>query len=171
MRRRSASTGTRRYRRGASHSPGAEAALIPSTESNPPMPRPLLVLSLCIATSLTVGAAACSRGAEEGAPRASSTADAGLGRGSAPLDTTVIPPELRHLAPLASAWGVGDDVDRSKKVDGSTPEERTALRAAVLPHDARITAWLDSFPQGSVMPDEAAAFMYMLLAIEEMPQP
>ena len=134
------------------------------------MPRSLLLLSLCIATPLIVGAAACSRGAEEGAPRAS-TADAAPGRGGAPLDTTVIPAELRHLAPLASVWGIGDDVDRGTKVDGSTPAERTALREAVLPHDARITAWLDSFGQGNVMPDEAAAFMYMRLAIEEMPPP
>lgn len=32
----------------------------------------------------------------------------------------------------------------------------------------RITAWLDSF-RGNPMSDEAAAFMYLQLAIEEMP--
>jgi hypothetical protein len=32
---------------------------------------------------------------------------------------------------------------------------------------ARITAWLDSFGQGA-MPEEATAFMYTQLAIEEM---
>ena len=135
------------------------------------MPRPLLLASLALAVSLTVGAAACSRGTEDGTPRSSTTGDAASGRGGAPLDTTRIPADLRHLAPLASVWGIGDDVDRGTKVEASTPAERAALRAAVLPHDTSITAWLDSFGQGNVMPDEAAAFMYLRLAIEEMPDP
>jgi len=129
-----------------------------------------LVLSLCVAAPLAFGSTACSRGAEDGARRTSATADVTRGRDGARLDTTRIPAELRHLAPLASVWGIGDDVDRGTKVDGSTPAERAALRAAVLPHDKSITAWLDSFGQGNLMPDEAAAFMYMQLAIEEMPE-
>jgi hypothetical protein len=128
-------------------------------------------MSLTLAVSLTVGAAACSRGNDDGAPRGSTTAGAASARGGAPLDTTRIPAELRHLAPLAGVWGIGDDVDRGAKVEASTPAERSALRTAVLPHDTSITAWLDSFGQGNVMPDEAAAFMYMRLAIEEMPDP
>jgi hypothetical protein len=42
------------------------------------------------------------------------------------------------------------------------------LRRAFAPRDRQITEWLDSFGHG-VMPDEAAAFMYTQLAIEEMP--
>jgi hypothetical protein len=41
------------------------------------------------------------------------------------------------------------------------------MRNAITPLYARITAWLDSFG-GGTMSDEAAAFMYMQLALEEM---
>jgi Tfp pilus assembly protein PilP len=88
---------------------------------------------------------------------------------AARLDTTRIPVELRPLTALAAEWGIGDDDERAQKVEQSSAEQRQALRSAVLPHDQRITEWLDSFGQGSAMTDEAAAFMYMRLAIEEMP--
>lgn len=84
------------------------------------------------------------------------------------LDSSDVPAHLQHLIPLAERWGFGDDVDRTTKVDGATPAEREELRAALAPHQAQITAWLDSFGQG-VMSDEAAAFMYMQLALQEMP--
>jgi hypothetical protein len=87
------------------------------------------------------------------------------------LDAAKVPEELRGLVPLAQEWGIGDDVDRGAKVDGATAEERARVRTAVAPYQTRITAWLDSFGQGVVMPDEAAAFLYLQLAIEEMPPP
>ena len=84
-----------------------------------------------------------------------------------PIDNHAVPPDLRHLIPLAQEWGIGDDVERVAKVDAATPAQRAELRRAVGPHQARITQWLDSFGQ-SEMSQEAAAFMYMQLAIEEM---
>jgi hypothetical protein len=84
-----------------------------------------------------------------------------------PLDSHVVPADLRHLIPLAQEWGIGDDVERLAKVDGATPAQRAELRRTVGPHQARITQWLDSFGQGE-MSQEAATFMYMQLAIEEM---
>ncbi len=84
------------------------------------------------------------------------------------LNPEQVPADLRHLVPLAEQWGIGDDVDRGAKVDRATAAEREELRTAIMPLDSRITAWLDSFGQ-NVMPDEPAAFMYMLLALEEMP--
>jgi hypothetical protein len=57
------------------------------------------------------------------------------------LDPGKVPADLRDLLPLAQRWGIGDDVDR---------------------------AWLDTFKPGT-MTDEAAAFMYAQLAIEDMP--
>ena len=84
------------------------------------------------------------------------------------LDPQRVPADLRHLVPLAEQWGIGDDIERMTKVDRATDTEREQLRVALDPHHARITAWLDSFGQ-SPMPDEAAAFMYMQLALEEMP--
>jgi hypothetical protein len=84
-----------------------------------------------------------------------------------PIDSQTVPSDLRHLIRLAEEWGIGDDEARLAKVDGATPAQRTELRQAVGPHQARITQWLDSFGQGD-MPQEAATFMYMQLAIEEM---
>ena len=83
------------------------------------------------------------------------------------LNTNNVPEDLRHLVPLAERWGIGDDVDRNAAVDRATPAERAELEQALAPSDARITAWLDSFRQ-QPMSDEAAAFMYMQLALEEM---
>jgi hypothetical protein len=85
-----------------------------------------------------------------------------------PLDSGKVPADLRDLVPLAQRWGIGDDVARSERVQKATDAERSELRAAFGPRQARITAWLDSFGHGA-MPEEAAAFMYTQLAIEEMP--
>ena len=84
------------------------------------------------------------------------------------LDAAKVPEDLRDLVPVAQRWGIGDDVARSERVQKATAAEKAELRAAFSPRQARITAWLDSFGQGA-MPDEAAAFMYTQLAIEEMP--
>lgn len=83
------------------------------------------------------------------------------------LNANNVPEDLRHLVPLAERWGIGDDVDRNAAVDRATPAERQELERAIAPSDARITAWLDSFRQ-QPMTDEAASFMYMQLALEEM---
>jgi hypothetical protein len=122
---------------------------------------PLILTTLLLVASLV----ACGGDADRDA--ASSRASASR---AAQLDTMKVPAELRPLAPLASEWGIGDDDERAQRVARSTPQERGALRAAVLPHDQRITAWLDSFGDGAAMTDEAAAYMYMRLAIEEMPE-
>ena len=84
------------------------------------------------------------------------------------LNPEVVPADLRHLVPLAQRWGIGDDTERNAKVERSTPAEREELRTAIAPVQSRITAWLDSFGQGA-MTNEAAAFMYMQLALEELP--
>jgi hypothetical protein len=83
------------------------------------------------------------------------------------LDSAAVPTDLRHLLPLAERWGIGDDVERNQKVSRATAAEREELRNAITPLSARITAFLDSFG-GGAMTDEAAAFMYMQLALEEM---
>jgi hypothetical protein len=84
------------------------------------------------------------------------------------LNPEQVPEDLRHLVPLAEKWGIGDDADRNAKVERATPAERNELRAAITPVSSSITTWLDSFGK-EPMSDEAAAFMYMQLALEEMP--
>lgn len=102
-------------------------------------------------------------------PTSDETAQQGSGAPAASqtLNVNNVPEDLRHLVPLAERWGIGDDVDRNAAVDRATPAERAELERAIAPADARITAWLDSFRQ-QPMTDEAAAFMYMQLALEEM---
>jgi hypothetical protein len=114
-------------------------------------------LFVLLASVLLVGCGSESAG---DSPAASSAAQR--------LNPEQVPEDLRHLVPLAEKWGIGDDVDRNAKVERATPAERSELRAAITPVSSSITTWLDSFGKGA-MSDEAAAFMYMQLALEEMP--
>jgi hypothetical protein len=83
------------------------------------------------------------------------------------LDPQNVPADLRHLTPLAERWGIGDDVIRLDCVDTASAAERQELHDALYEPYDEITAWLDSFGDRP-MSDEAAAFMYMQLALEEM---
>ena len=124
------------------------------------MRRPSLV---CSALCLTLLSAMVACGpAADGTSRASPD-----GAATTRLNVNNVPEDLRHLVPLAERWGIGDDVDRNAAVDRATAADRSALEGAIAPSDARITAWLDSFRQ-QPMTEEAAAFMYMQLALEEM---
>jgi hypothetical protein len=114
--------------------------------------------ALCVAVLAVPILIACSPTADTPQPGAATATR---------LDANNVPADLRHLVPLAERWGIGDDVDRNAAVDRATPAERAELERAVAPVHDRITAWLNSFGQ-QPMPDEAAAFMYMQLALEEM---
>ena len=79
-----------------------------------------------------------------------------------------VPPDLVDLIPLAETWGISDDVLRDEMQERATTAEKQAMGDALKSRHARITAWLDSFPQGQPMSDEAAAFMYMQMGADEM---
>jgi len=115
------------------------------------------------ATLLLISFAGCSGREASRAPRSSDAAEA-----APTLDPGKVPADLRDLVPLAQRWGIGDDGVRFERVRKATEAERSELRAAFGPRQARVTEWLDSFGQGP-MPEEAAAFMFTQLAIEEMP--
>jgi hypothetical protein len=83
------------------------------------------------------------------------------------LDPALVPPDLRHLIPLAEKWGIGDDIIRCDLVDKSTSAEKRELHDALYEPFERITAWLESLPKGELS-DEGEAFMYMQEAVEEM---
>lgn len=85
-----------------------------------------------------------------------------------PLNPGNVPPELRALVSVARHWGIGCDAIRDVVVGSAGDAERIAFAEAVNPHNSRITKWLDSFPQDKPMSAEAAAFMYMQLALTEM---
>ena len=85
------------------------------------------------------------------------------------LNPAMVPNELRPLIPLAERWDIGDDVDREAALARATKAEQQKLRRAVEAHTSKITEWLDSFGSDETMSDEAAAFMYMQLAVDELP--
>jgi len=84
------------------------------------------------------------------------------------LDPNQVPERLRHLVPLASEWGIGDDIERMEYIERSSPADRENLANGLAPYHTDITSWLDSFEPGT-MSSEAAAFMYMQLVLEEIP--
>lgn len=84
------------------------------------------------------------------------------------LDRAKVPAGLRALVPLAEYWGICDDAIREEMQDAESQANRQAMADAVNPHNAAITAWLDTWPVGELMSDEAAAFMYLQLGLSEM---
>ena len=82
------------------------------------------------------------------------------------LDPKLVPPDLRHLIPLAQKWGIGDDIIRNDLIDKSGEAEKRELHDALAEPSTRITEWLNSFD--GTLSDEAEAFMYMEIALDEM---
>lgn len=78
-----------------------------------------------------------------------------------------VPPALRQLVPWVLRFGVGDDPCRAILVDELTQDERDQALRDLREYGSEVHAWLDSYDEGS-LPPEAAAFMYALLAAEEM---
>ncbi|HSO07775.1 MAG TPA: hypothetical protein VLW45_11065 [Pelomicrobium sp.] len=85
----------------------------------------------------------------------------------ATLKASEVPAEFRALMPLAARYGLGDDGCRGLILAQLTDDAKAALIRDVEPHAAAIDTWLDGYP-GEAMPAEAAAFMYLLLALEEL---
>lgn len=113
--------------------------------------------------ALAIGSIGCTGSQPEG-----QAVEAAVAETAIQIDPARVPEDLRPLIPLAERWGIGDDVERGELIAQSSAPDREALKTAVAPHQARITAWLDSFGTGA-MSEEAGAFMYMQLAIEEIP--
>jgi len=84
------------------------------------------------------------------------------------LDPEKVPEPLRDLLPLAAKWGIGDDVIRDDFEQKAPEGEKKELKDSLSGRTAEVTQWLDSFEVGKPMPEEAACFMYMLEALDEM---
>ncbi|MDJ0878377.1 MAG: hypothetical protein QNI86_07170, partial [Halieaceae bacterium] len=83
------------------------------------------------------------------------------------VDPGGVPAEFRHLIPWILRLGVGDDPCRALVTEALDQGEREQAVEAFSAHAAAINAWLDSFGDES-FPPEAAAFLYSLLALEEL---
>jgi len=84
------------------------------------------------------------------------------------LDAEKVPEQLRGLLPLAAKWGIGDDIMRDDFEQKASEDEKRELKNALAGRTAEINQWLDSFDTGKSMSEEAACFMYTLLALDEM---
>ena len=83
------------------------------------------------------------------------------------LDASRVPPNLRHLVPLAEKWGIGDDIIRRDYIDRVNDAAKRELHDSFYGPYEEITAWLSSF-ENRPMPEEAAAFRYAQRALDEM---
>ena len=88
-------------------------------------------------------------------------------RAASSLDETLVPESLRVLLPLARRYGVGDDPCRSYFVGRTTKAERTRHLELAAPHLDAIQRWVETYAPES-LPPEAAAFFWLLEALEEM---
>ncbi len=83
------------------------------------------------------------------------------------LDPMKVPERFRDLVPVAQKWGIGDDIIRDDLQRKASEEEKQELGRALDGRTRAINQWLDTFGKGH-MTEEAGAFMYMLLGLDEM---
>jgi hypothetical protein len=83
------------------------------------------------------------------------------------LDAQKVPAPLRDLIPLAETWGIGDDIIRFDFEQKASEPAKAALVAHLQGRIEEVQDWLGRQPDGD-MSEEAAAFMYMLSAWDEV---
>jgi len=79
----------------------------------------------------------------------------------------IVPDNLTNLVPFAQQIGIGDDGLREIAISHLSERKRRNIIQQVDLQAKTIDAWLDNF-DAEVMPPEAAAFLYLLSAVEEM---
>jgi len=84
------------------------------------------------------------------------------------IDPMKVPENLRDLIPMAEKWGVGDDIIRSDIEKNASDTEKEAFRSKLKGRTKQVNDWLDSYGEKQTMPEDAAHFMYMLEALDEM---
>jgi hypothetical protein len=85
----------------------------------------------------------------------------------AAFDAARVPPELRHLVPLARAIGVGDDPCRGLFIKKMPVRERREAARSILDSAGAIDAWLEGLG-GPTFEGEAAAFFWLQAAADEL---
>ncbi len=83
------------------------------------------------------------------------------------LDKTKIPKMFLNLIPYAEKWGIGDDIIRYDFEIKTSGKEKIKLKKVLKGKIKKINKWLDTF-KSKKMSNEAIAFLYMILAAEEM---
>jgi hypothetical protein len=75
---------------------------------------------------------------------------------------------LRDLIPLAETWGIGDDIIRFDFEQEASDEAKHELVVALADRFEEVQKWLNGQPPSIPLSEEAAAFMYMLSAWDEL---
>jgi len=84
------------------------------------------------------------------------------------LNPNNVPDDLSDLTMLAEKWGIGDDIIRDDFLKKASQSEKEELKNRLTGRLERIDEWLNSFTDSMEMSDEAAAFMYMTLCLDEI---
>ena len=84
------------------------------------------------------------------------------------LDPQKVPPPLHDLIPLAETWGIGDDIIRFDFGQKATEAAKREMLEGLDGRIEEIQEWLQSQPPGAELSEEAAAFMYLLSAWDEV---
>jgi hypothetical protein len=84
------------------------------------------------------------------------------------LNPENVPTDLHDLIEIAETWGIGDDIIREDFQSKALEQDKLIFASKLAGRNTRITQWLD-MQQGNVaMSNEAAAFMYMQLSLDEL---
>jgi hypothetical protein len=85
------------------------------------------------------------------------------------IDSKNIPHDFKNIILFAQEWGISDDAMRSIFIrKASATKKKRLFEALTLKVRRQINNWLDTYTDGVEMTNEAACFMYLLLAYEEM---
>ena len=83
------------------------------------------------------------------------------------LDPANVPPQLRHLIPLAEFWGISDDLEREQAVKRASQQQIAELKAAIQCFEDEFDLWLGgSAAEGADFSDEYVAFSSMRMAAD-----
>ncbi len=85
----------------------------------------------------------------------------------AEFNSQQVPDSLRTLIPMARRFGIGDDPCRAYFLNQVSKQNRRRIWQEVEPHLETIDQWVKTFHVGR-LPSEAAAFFWLLQAVEEM---
>jgi hypothetical protein len=82
------------------------------------------------------------------------------------LDPLRVPESVAPLIPLAEKWGLGDDLERSTRVDTASPEELMDMVNAVYKNEG-LWSWLAADAYSSKLPtDEYVVFSNLVHAFD-----
>ena len=74
------------------------------------------------------------------------------------IDPSKVPPEFRHLLPLAKEWSIGDDVELDDYIAAASEEKKKELVAAFSPHFDGLWKWHLACKKTVPQPDELVLF-------------